>query len=98
AVSAVDLHKTFRLGEQTILALDGVTLSVRAGEFVAVMGPSGSGKSTLLYLIGLLDQPDSGTVSIAGQVTQDLGDDELTAIRRTRLGFLFQSFELIPNL
>jgi len=98
AVSAVDLHKTYRLGEQTIRALDGVSLSVRAGEFVAVMGPSGSGKSTLLYLIGLLDQPDSGTVAIAGQVTRDLGDDELTAIRRTRLGFLFQSFELIPNL
>lgn len=98
AVSAVELRKTYRLGEQTIRALDGVSLEVKAGEFVAVMGPSGSGKSTLLYLIGLLDQPDSGSVAIAGQATTGLSDDDLTALRRTRLGFLFQSFELIPNL
>ncbi len=98
AVSATDLHKTYRLGEQTIRALDGVSLEVGAGEFVAVMGPSGSGKSTLLYLIGLLDQPDSGSVAIAGEPTAGLDDDQLTAMRRQRLGFLFQSFELIPNL
>lgn len=98
AVAATDLHKSYRLGEQKIRALDGVTLNVAAGEFVAVMGPSGSGKSTLLHLIGLLDQPDSGSVAIAGQATAGLDDDELTAMRRLKLGFLFQSFELVPNL
>ena len=98
AVTAVGLHKRYRLGELTIAALDGVSLDVKTGEFVAVMGPSGSGKSTLLYLLGLLDTPDAGTVSIEGRETGGLDDDELTALRRQRLGFLFQTFELIPNL
>ena len=98
ALSARDLRKTYHLGDEVIPALDGVTLEVSEGEFVAVMGPSGSGKSTLLHMLGLLDQPDSGTVSVAGQATNGLSDDELTALRRDRLGFIFQSFELIPNL
>ena len=98
AVKATDLHKRYRMGEQTIAALDGVSLEVARGEFVAVMGPSGSGKSTLLYLLGLLDTPDSGTVAIEGNETTGLDDDALTALRRQRLGFLFQTFELIPNL
>ncbi len=98
ALAATDLHKTYQLGEERIRALQGVTLLVPRGEFVAVMGPSGSGKSTLLHLIGLLDVPDSGTVAIEGRSVAGLSDDELTALRRDRLGFLFQSFELIPNL
>jgi len=98
AVHAVDLRKRYRLGEMTIDALDGVTIDVKTGEFVAVMGPSGSGKSTLLYLLGLLDTPDTGTVAIEGRDTSGLSDDELTGLRRSRLGFLFQTFELIPNL
>ncbi|HLU83135.1 MAG TPA: ABC transporter ATP-binding protein [Trueperaceae bacterium] len=98
AVRAVDLRKRYRLGELTINALDGVSIDVKKGEFVAVMGPSGSGKSTLLYLLGLLDTPDSGTVAIEGRETGGLTDDELTGLRRSRLGFLFQTFELIPNL
>ena len=98
AVRAVDLRKRYRLGELTINALDGVSIDVKTGEFVAVMGPSGSGKSTLLYLLGLLDTPDSGTVAIEGRETGGLEDDELTGLRRSRLGFLFQTFELIPNL
>jgi putative ABC transport system ATP-binding protein len=95
---ASKLSKSYRLGDLTIEALKDVDLSVRAGEFLAVMGPSGSGKSTLLHLLGLLDVPDAGGVEVVGQPTADLDDDSLTALRRTKLGFLFQSFELIPNL
>ncbi|HNQ99788.1 MAG TPA: ABC transporter ATP-binding protein [Trueperaceae bacterium] len=98
SISARDLHKRYHLGDETITALAGVTLEVAAGEFVAVMGPSGSGKTTLLHMLGLLDQPDSGVVEVAGRKTSGLSDDELTAVRRDRLGFIFQSFELIPSL
>ncbi len=98
AISALNLSKTYRLGEAEIRALDDVSLQVAAGEFVAVMGPSGSGKSTLLYMLGLLDLPDTGQVVIEGRDTTGLDDEQLTALRRDRLGFLFQSFELIPNL
>ena len=79
-------------------ALIGVDLSVPKSEFLAVMGPSGSGKSTLLHILGLLEQPDEGEVTLDGQVTSHLDDDALTQIRRERLGFIFQNFELIPNL
>ena len=79
-------------------ALSAVDLTVPKGQFLAVMGPSGSGKSTLLHLLGLLDSADSGTVQIAGHRADGLSDDELTALRRDRLGFVFQGFELIPNL
>jgi putative ABC transport system ATP-binding protein len=98
ALRATGLRKHYRLGELTIRALDDVDLSVTAGTFAAVMGPSGSGKSTLLHLLGLLDVPDEGEVEVGGQETSTLDDDSLTAIRRDRLGFVFQSFELIPNL
>jgi putative ABC transport system ATP-binding protein len=86
------------LGTETVHALRGVDLSVRSGEFVAVMGPSGSGKSTLLHLLGLLDQPDEGSILLAGTATGGLDDDALTDLRRRRLGFVFQTFELVPNL
>lgn len=98
AVEAQNLVKSYRLGEQTINALDGVSLTVNKGEFVAVMGPSGSGKSTLLHLLGLLDSPDTGAVRIGGRATDGLTDDQLTQLRRDELGFIFQNFELIPNL
>lgn len=98
AIAADNLGKTYTLGEQRIQALQGVSLTVNVGEFLAVMGPSGSGKSTLLHLLGLLDTPDEGAISIGGREVAGLDDDELTAIRRDKLGFIFQTFELIPNL
>lgn len=98
ALIAHGLTKRYHLGDETVDALVGLELSVPQGQFVAVMGPSGSGKSTLLHLLGLLDSADSGTIEIAGQATAKLSDDALTALRRDRLGFVFQGFELIPNL
>lgn len=98
AIRGLDLVKNYQLGEVTIPALRGVTVEVEAGEFLAVMGPSGSGKSTLLHMLGLLDTPDAGEVVLAGVTTRDLDDDALTGLRRHELGFVFQTFELIPNL
>ena len=98
ALEALGLHKRYTLGGETVHALRGVDLVVRSGEFVAVMGPSGSGKSTLLHLLGLLDAPDAGTIALAGAPTAGLDDDALTDVRRRRLGFVFQAFELVPNL
>ncbi|MEB3299723.1 MAG: ABC transporter ATP-binding protein [Candidatus Sericytochromatia bacterium] len=79
-------------------ALAGVDLTVEAGEFVAIMGPSGSGKSTLLHLVALTDQPDAGTLQLAGQDTRDLSDHALAALRRRHLGHLHQAFNLLPTL
>ncbi len=98
AVAATGLSKHYQLGGETVKALSGLELIVPQGQFLAVMGPSGSGKSTLLHLLGLLDSADSGTIHIAGEATAGLSDDALTALRRDRLGFVFQGFELIPNL
>jgi putative ABC transport system ATP-binding protein len=98
ALEARGLHKRYTLGDEVVHALRGVDLVVRPGEFVAVMGPSGSGKSTLLHLLGLLDAPDEGTIALAGEPTAGLDDDALTDVRRRRLGFVFQAFELVPNL
>ena len=98
AITAQNLVKHYRLGEEVVKALEGISLTINSGEFVAVMGPSGSGKSTLLHLIGLLEVPDAGEVIIENQSTSLLNDDALTIMRRNRLGFVFQNFELIPNL
>jgi putative ABC transport system ATP-binding protein len=98
ALEAQQLSRTFRLGGEPVRALDRVDLLVTGGEFVSIMGPSGSGKSTLLHLLGLLETPDHGRVLIGGRDTTGLNDDELTHMRRDRLGFVFQTFELIPNL
>ena len=97
-LEARDLTKAYPLGETTVHALRGVSLTVGAGEFVALMGPSGSGKSTLLQLLGGLDRPSSGEVVLEGEIISELSDDRATRLRRDRTGFVFQSFNLIPLL
>jgi putative ABC transport system ATP-binding protein len=98
SVKTEDVTKDYQLGRTTVSALRGVSLSVEAGEFMAVAGPSGSGKSTLLNLIGCLDHPTSGRVLIAGQDVKALDDNALTDLRAHRIGFIFQTFNLIPVL
>ena len=97
-IDTADLTKVYGSGEAAVIALDRANVSLAPGEFVAVMGPSGCGKSTLLHLIGGLDRPTSGTVRIEGRDISTMGDDELTTLRRRRLGFVFQFFNLIPVL
>jgi len=93
-----EVTRAYAHGTRTILALHDVSLHIRAGEFLSVMGPSGSGKSTLLNLIGGLDQPSSGEIFIDGRALHGISDDELTLIRRRRVGFIFQFFNLLPIL
>ena len=97
-VETIDLVRTYGVEPNVVRALDGVSLSVAPGEFVAVMGPSGCGKSTLLNLVGGLDTPTSGSVRIDGVDIATLPDEQLTTLRRRRLGFVFQFFNLIPVL
>ena len=93
-----DLKKYYGSGDTGVKALDGVNLSVEDGEFVAIVGTSGSGKSTLLHMIGGLDRPTSGTVTVSGKEIFSLKDDELTIFRRRKIGFIFQSYNLVPVL
>jgi putative ABC transport system ATP-binding protein len=97
-LEARDLTKSYPIGSQVVEALRGVSFTVQAGEFVALMGPSGSGKSTLLQVLGGLDRPTSGEVVLEGQTVSQLSDDDATRLRRDRTGFVFQSFNLIPLL
>jgi putative ABC transport system ATP-binding protein len=98
--AVLELHnvrRQYTVGQTTTVALDGVSLSVERGEFVAIIGPSGSGKSTMMNLIGCLDRPSSGTVSIAGHDISTLDDDQLTSVRSQAIGFVFQQFQLLPQ-
>ncbi|MEK6736567.1 MAG: ABC transporter ATP-binding protein [Pseudomonadota bacterium] len=92
------ITRTFHMGDQAVYALDNINLDIAAGEYVSIMGPSGSGKSTLLNLIGLLDKPDSGYYALDGIAITDLSETEQAQIRREKIGFVFQSFHLVPRL
>jgi putative ABC transport system ATP-binding protein len=97
-LDANNLHKSYNLGEVEVPALRGVDLSVQEGEFIAIMGPSGSGKSTLLHLLGGLDIPSKGEVILEGKSLNGLKDSQLAMIRRKKIGFIFQFFNLLPTL
>ncbi len=97
-IEAVDLRKTYRVGKIDVPALRGISFSVQKGEFVSVVGPSGSGKSTLFYLLGGLTRADSGRVVIDGDDFAQLSDAERTRMRRRKIGFVFQKFNLLPTL
>ena len=97
-VEVHDLRKRYRRGDTEVAALDGLDLTLEAGAFVAIVGPSGCGKSTLLHLCGAMDRPTAGEVRLDGRSLATLDDDELTRLRRERIGFVFQFFNLLPTL
>src|SRR3954451_23901706 len=98
AVTATTLTRTYGEGGSAVHALRGVSLQVPQGQFTAVMGPSGSGKSTLMHLLAGLDTPDAGAVHVAGEDITRMSDRELTRLRREHIGFVFESFNLLPTL
>src|SRR3990167_2123817 len=93
-----DVHKTYRMGELRVNALNGVDFGVKKGEFVSIMGPSGSGKSTMLHLMGLLDSVTKGTIEIKGRDVSRMSEDMKTDFRLKELGFVFQFYSLLPEL
>jgi putative ABC transport system ATP-binding protein len=96
-IEVSNLKRVYRMGGETVTALAGVTLSIAAGEFVAVMGPSGSGKSTFMNIVGCLDRPDEGDYRLAGEVVSRLSPDALAGVRSRQIGFVFQQFNLLER-
>jgi putative ABC transport system ATP-binding protein len=97
-VNLQDVRKVYPLGRHSVVALKGISLQIEKGDFISIAGPSGSGKTTILNMIGCIDTPTKGTVEIAGQVTSGLSDRQITTLRHKVIGFIFQTFNLIPVL
>jgi putative ABC transport system ATP-binding protein len=97
-IALADIHRTYRMGDAEVRALDGVSLDIERGDYVAIMGPSGSGKSTLMNIIGCLDTPSSGSYRLRDREIARMNDDELAAIRNREIGFIFQTFNLLPRV
>ncbi len=97
-LTLTNISRSFRVGDEEVHALRTVSLSIAAGEYVSIMGPSGSGKSTLLNILGLLDRPTSGTYELEGRDVTALSDEQLSQVRRDKIGFVFQFFHLVPRL
>jgi putative ABC transport system ATP-binding protein len=97
-IESIDLSKSYTMGKVEVEVLKNINISIDEGEFVSIMGPSGSGKSTLLYLIGGLDKPSSGSIRIKGRDLDGMNDDQESRMRRREIGFIFQFYNLIPNL
>lgn len=97
-ISLEEVERVFQVGEEEVYALRRVTLTIEAGEYIAIMGPSGSGKSTLLNILGLLDRPDKGIYRLAGRNVSDLDEDSQAKVRSQQVGFVFQFFHLVPRL